>query len=135
MNGHRKGGTWIVFAGIMLILAGVNTFLNGLWALSASRQIEDSFRDQLLFSDKNLDTWGWIYVIVGVLVALAGIAIFGRAQWARWVGIVAASIGAITAFFWLFTPNFWVPALVSVVLNVLVIYALVAYGEREDLTV
>ena len=95
----------------------------------------DSFRDQLLFSDKNLDTWGWIYVIVGVLVALAGIAIFGRAQWARWVGIVAASIGAITAFFWLFTPNFWVPALVSVVLNVLVIYALVAYGEREDVTV
>jgi hypothetical protein len=134
LNGHRKGGGWIAFAGVLLILSGINTFVNGLWALNASETIKDSFEDTLLFSDKNLDTWGWIYVVIGLVVVAAGIAIFGRAQWARWVGVVVASIGAISAFFWLFNPNFWVPALVSVTLNVLVLHALISYGDREDAT-
>ena len=117
----------------MLILSGINTFINGLWALGASSQVEATFKNTLLFSDTNLDTWGWIYIIVGVIVALAGVALFGRATWARWVGIIAASIGAISAFFWLFNPNFWVPALVSVTLNVLVLHALIRdyYDEPE----
>jgi hypothetical protein len=132
MDQYRRGEGWIVFAGIMLILAGINLFLNGLWALNASDRLEASLNDTLLFSDDNLDTWGWIYLIVGIVVILAGVAIFGRAQWARWLGIIAASIGAISAFFWLFNPNFWVPALVSVTLNVLVLYALLSYGGRDE---
>jgi uncharacterized protein YjeT (DUF2065 family) len=134
LNGQHKGVGWIAFAGVLLILSGINTFVNGLWALNASETIKKSFEDTLLFSDKNLDTWGWIYVVIGVVVVAAGIAIFSRAQWARWVGIVVASIGAISAFFWLFNPNFWVPALVSVTLNVLVLHALISYGDREDAT-
>ena len=135
MPGQRKGGGWIAFAGVLLILSGINTFLNGLWALNASQSVKDSFEDTLLFSDKNLDTWGWIYVVIGVVVVAAGVAIFGRAQWARWVGVVVASIGAISAFFWLFNPNFWVPALVSVTLNVLVLHALLSYGDRDEVAV
>lgn len=134
MTGHRRGGGWIAFAGVLLILSGINTFVNGLWALNASQNVEDTFEDTLLFSDKNLDTWGWIYVVVGLVVIAAGVAIFGRAQWARWVGVVVASIGAISAFFWLFNPNFWVPALVSVTLNVLVLHALLSYGDRDEMT-
>ena len=134
MNGHRRGGGWVAFAGVLLILSGINTFLNGLWALNASETVKKSFEDTLLFSDKNLDTWGWIYVVVGLVVIAAGVAIFGRSQWARWVGVVVASIGAISAFFWLFNPNFWVPALVSVTLNVLVLHALLSYGDRDETT-
>jgi hypothetical protein len=132
VSNHRKGGGWIAFAGIVLILSGVNTFLNGISSFSASNQVEDSFTDTLFFSDTNLYTWGWIYVIVGAVVALAGVALFGRAPWARWVGIIAASIGAISAFFWLFNPNFWVPALVSVTLNVLVLHALIRYYYDDE---
>ncbi|GMU78320.1 MAG: hypothetical protein AMXMBFR46_11150 [Acidimicrobiia bacterium] len=131
MSRHRKGGGWIAFAGIVLILSGINTFLNGLWALGASNNVEESFKDTLLFSDTNLDTWGWIYLIVGAVVVLAGFALFARAPWARIVGIIVASIGAISAFFWLFNPNFWVPALVSVTLNLLVLHALVRYYSDE----
>lgn len=128
----RRGEGWLVFSGIMLMLAGVNLFLNGLWALNASSRVESAFKDTLLFSDTNLDTWGWIYLVVGVLLVAAGIAVIGRAQWARWVGVVAASIGAISAFFWLFNPNFWVSSLVAVILNVLVVYGLVSYGGTEE---
>ncbi|MFA5884508.1 MAG: hypothetical protein WDA60_11700 [Acidimicrobiia bacterium] len=132
MSDHRKGGGWIAFAGILLMLSGINQLLNGLWALNASDRVTSAFKDTLLFSDTNLDTWGWIYVVVGAVVALAGLCVFWRIQWARWVGIIVASIGAITSFFWLFNPNFWVPALVSVVLNVLVLHALTTYGAKEE---
>jgi len=65
-------------------------------------------------------------------VALAGVALFGRAPWARVVGIIVASIGAISAFFWLFNPNFWVPALVSITLNLLVLHALMRYYYVDE---
>src|SRR6185503_16294731 len=58
-----RGTGWIVFAGIVMILAGGNMAINGLWALHSSNQIEKSFGDTLLFSSSNLDTWGWIYLI------------------------------------------------------------------------
>ena len=97
--------------------------INGLWALHASSQIEKSFGDTLLFSQSNLDTWGWIYLIVGAVVFVAGIAVFVRARWAFWVGTIAALVQAFFAFFWIFSP-YWPGALVIIALDLLVIYAL-----------
>jgi hypothetical protein len=122
-----RGTGWIVFAGIVLILAGANMAINGLWALHASSQIEKTFGDTLLFSSSNLDTWGWIYLIVGVVVALAGIMVFFRVAFGMWVGIIAASVQAIVSFFWIFSP-YWPGALVIIALDLLVIYALSSPG-------
>jgi hypothetical protein len=131
MTEPRKRGTgWIVFAGVVLVIAGANMLINGLWALNATSQIQARFKDTLLFSDTNLDTWGWIYVIVGALVLLAGIFVFMRSQWARWVGVFAATVQAIFAFFWLFSP-YWPGALIIIAIDMLVIYGLSAYGERD----
>ena len=48
--------------------------------------------------------------------------------------VLQEHIGAISAFFWLFNPNFWVPALVSVTLNLLVLHALTRdYYVDEEL--
>jgi hypothetical protein len=118
-----RGTGWIVFAGVLLILAGGNMAINGLWALHATTQIEKSFGDTLLFSSSNLDTWGWIYLIVGVVVALAGIMVFFRAAFGMWIGIFAALVQAFFAFFWIFSP-YWPGALVIIALDMLVIYAL-----------
>ncbi len=118
-----RGTGWIVFAGVLLFLAGANMAINGLWALHSSSQIEKSFGDTLLFSSSNLDTWGWIYLIVGAVVLIAGIAVFFRAAFGMWIGIVAAMAQAIFAFFWIFSP-YWPGALVIIALDLLVIYAL-----------
>ena len=125
-----RGTGWIIFAGIAMIIAGANMFINGAWALNADTAIENNFKGTLLFSDTNLDTWGWIYLIVGGIVLLAGIFVFMRARWAVTVGIVAATVQAIMAFFWIFSP-YWPGALVIIVLDMLVLHALVAYGERD----
>ena len=130
-TGGTRGTGWIIFAGIAMIVAGANMFINGLWALHASNAVVDRFKDTLLFEDSNLDTWGWIYVIVGGLVLLAGMFVFMRQRWAVMVGIVAATVQAIFAFFWLFSP-YWPGALVIIAIDMVVLYALVAYGDRGD---
>ena len=128
----RRGTGWIVFAGIAMIVAGANMLINGLWALNASSTVVARFKDTLLFSDTDLDTWGWIYTIVGGVVLLAGMFVFVRSRWAVMVGIVAATVQAVLAFFWVFSP-YWPGALVIIVIDLLVLHALVAYGgdDRE----
>ena len=118
-----RGTGWIVFAGVLMLLAGGNMAINGLWALHASSQVEKTIGDTLLFSSGNLDTWGWIYLIVGALVLIAGIAVFFRAAFGMWIGIIAAMVQAIFAFFWIFSP-YWPGALVIIAVDLLVIYAL-----------
>ena len=113
-----------------MILAGGNMAINGLWALHASSQIEKTFGDTLLFSSSNLDTWGWIYLIVGALVLVAGILVFFRVAFGMWIGIIAAITQAIFAFFWIFSP-YWPGALVIIALDLLVIYALAAWQDPE----
>jgi len=127
----KRGTGWIIFAGVMMVIAGANMLINGLWALHASNNVVARFKDTLLFSDSDLDTWGWIYAIIGVVVLVAGIFVFVRAPWARWVGVLAATVQAIFAFFWLFTP-YWPGALAIIVIDMLVLHALIAYGERDD---
>ncbi len=130
----RRGTGWIIFAGVVMIIAGANMFINGAWALRATNAQIAQFKNQLLFSDTNLDTWGWIYVIVGGVVLLAGIFVFLRQRWAVWVGILAATVQAVFAFFWIFSP-YWPSALIIIVIDLLVIHALVAYGGRDEVYV
>lgn len=118
-----RGTGWIVFAGILMFIAGANMFINGVWALRAGSEVEAAFGDTLLFSSDNLDTWGWIYVIVGAVVFVAAIMVFFRMGFGIWVGIIGALTQAIFAFFWIFSP-YWPAALVIISLDLLVLYAL-----------
>ena len=130
---QHRGTGWIVFSGILLLLAGVNILINGLWALHASGAITNSaqLKDTLLFSGNNLDVWGWIYTIAGGIIALVGIGVFFRAPLAVVLGILAAIVGMVLAFFWLFTP-YWPDALISILLASLVIHGLARYGIDEE---
>ena len=97
--------------------------INGAWALHANSQIEQSFGDTLLFSSSNLDTWGWIYLIVGAVVVIAGVMVFFRVAFGMWIGVIAALVQAFFAFFWIFSP-YWPGAMIIIALDLLVLYAL-----------
>ena len=129
---QHRGTGWIFISGVLLFLAGANIFLNGLFALHANGAISSNpqLKDTLLFSGSNLNVWGWIYIIAGAIIAIAGLAVFARAQWAVSVGIFAAAIAMFIAFFWLFTP-YWPDALISILLAGLVIHGLGKYGIEE----
>lgn len=118
-----KGSGWITYSGIMMILVGVVSILDAIWAF----RYNDTLADLLFFED-NLTAWGWIWLIVGVVLIAAGVGIFNKAQWARWTGVVAASLAVLTNLSWMqIQPQ---QGLIGAILASLVIYGLVVYGEE-----
>jgi hypothetical protein len=116
------GAGWLTFAGIMLTLAGFFNVINGIAAISDSKYLVK----QLLFS--NLHAWGWFFLIWGIIMICAGIAIFSGAQWAATIGIIAAFFNVIAQLSWVRVNPVW--AVSAMVIDVLVIYGLVVYGGR-----
>ena len=106
----------------MLGLAGVMGLLAGLAAIAGSSFYVDGAR--FVFSD--LKTWGWIVTIAAVITLCAAFAIVAGAQWARWFGIVIASLQAIAQLAFIQAYPFW--SLTVFTLDLLVIYALAVYG-------
>jgi len=116
------GAGWVTFAGIMVTLAGFFNVINGIAAISDSRYLTK----QLLFA--NLHAWGWFFLIWGIIMICAGIAIFSGAPWAATVGIIAAFFNVIAQLSWVRTNPVW--SVAAMVIDVLVIYGLVVYGGR-----
>jgi hypothetical protein len=121
---ERTGSGWITYAGVMLIVAGFLDIINGLWALDRA----DTRSNLLLYADK-LGGWGWFYLILGIVMVLAGIGVFYASQLARWTGVILASIAIVANALWVFI--FPVESLILIFLASLVVYALVVYGEPE----
>ena len=120
---------WTVFAAFMLILVGTFDIIAGLAGI-----IEDQFYvatpNYILEFDAT--TWGWIKLLWGTVVLLAGFALFGGAVWARTVGVIAAVISAIANFAWL--PVYPVWAITIIAIDIAVIWALTAHGRDITMT-
>jgi hypothetical protein len=70
---------------------------------------------------------GWWQVLVGVLVAVAGICVFAGQRWARATGVVIAVVSAVSSFTFLGEdPGRWV---IVVGLDLVVIWALTVHGS------
>ncbi|MFF4650690.1 hypothetical protein [Streptacidiphilus sp. ASG 303] len=112
---------WTMFAAVLMIFAGLMAIFEGISALA---------KDNLLVVTRNyvyqfnLTGWGWIHLILGVLVALAGCALFTGAMWARVVGVALAGLSMLANFAWLPWYPLW--AIVVIALDVVIIWALVA---------
>jgi hypothetical protein len=124
-SSSRWAGGFIVFAGIMMIIVGVFHMAAGLAAI-----IENKFfvvtADYLYAFD--VTGWGWIHLIVGLVVLLAGFAVFSGRLWALALGIVLAGLSAIANF--LFLPYYPLWSLLIIALDVFVIWALAVHGWK-----
>ena len=118
---------WLFFAGTVLGLSGLMRLLDSIWAFSYEGALPDALTDGLL-GDK-LTTYAWVWLIVAVLLLVSSWLLLYRSQLARWVGFVAATIGALSAMTWM--PYYPIWSLTYVAMFVLVFYALAAHGGRE----
>jgi hypothetical protein len=125
MEETERGYGWMVFASIMLMLAGTYNLIWGIAAVGKSSVFVGNTR--LVFGQ--LNQWGWIYLILGVIEICAGFGVLSKNPWARWFGIVMASLAAILAFFYIWAYPGW--ALLLITINVLIVYGLSVYGRRE----
>lgn len=117
VSGWAIGGT--VFAGVMLLLIGLFHAVAGLVAL-----IDDEFYVVTANYTFEFDVtaWGWIHLIGGIVVALAGIGVFSGSTWSRLTGIVVAVMSILVNFFFLPYYPWW--SLLMIALGVWVIWAL-----------
>jgi hypothetical protein len=127
MDDRNYGEGWVIFAGVVLMVAGVMRFFDAIWAWTYSGAIPDNLQSALL--GHSLTTYGWVWLFIAIILFGSGLAVLVRSQFARWIGIVAAAIGAITAIWWVAYYPVW--ALIYIFIAMLVIYALAAYGGRE----
>ncbi len=108
-----------VFAGVILIMVGFFQAIVGLAAI---------FDDEFFVVSKSyvfeIDTtaWGWIHLLVGLLIGFAGYALFAAKTWARVIGVTLATLSAIANFFFIPFYPFWAILIIS--LDVWVIWAL-----------
>ena len=123
LSGWAVGG--ITFAVTMMIMIGVFQALAGLVAIlnNALYVATDTYPFGL-----NTPTWGWIDLIVGLLVAGAGWAVFSGRTWGRIVGIILAALSAVANFLFIPYYPFW--AILIIVLDVFVIWALAVHGRE-----
>ena len=114
---------WTVWAAIWMWILGFFHALAGFAGI---------VEDEILVATPNylfqLDTttWGWIHLGLGIVVLLAGFALFSGAVWARTVGVILAVISIIANFAWLPYQTVW--ALLMITANVFVIWALTVHG-------
>ena len=71
---------------------------------------------------------GWVHLIVGLVMLLAGIGVFSGNFLARTVGVIVAALSLIANFF--FIPAYPLWALIVITIDVLVIWALTAHGKE-----
>jgi hypothetical protein len=116
---------WAIFAGMMMIMIGSFHAIAGLAAI-----IEDSFyavTPNYVF-EFDSTTWGWIHLIMGIVVVLAGFGVFSGAVWARTIGVIMALISAIANFAFIpYSPFF---SITIIIVDIFVIYALTAHGRE-----
>ena len=127
MDYDRSGEGWLVFAGIVLMIAGAMRFFDAIWAWSYNGAVPENLQSALW--GHSLSTYGWVWIVVAALLFIAGFMVMLRSQFFRWFGLAAAAIGAISAIWWM--PYYPVWSLMYILVCGLVVYALAAHGQKE----
>jgi hypothetical protein len=129
MNSRSMAG-WIAFAAILLLVIGSIDFMQGLIAL---------FEDEYFvvtgsgFLVVDLTAWGWVMLIWGVLLVLAGLGLASAQGWARWFAIVVVCVNIIAQLGFLGNSQYPLWSLTVMALNVIILFALTArWGESTS---
>ena len=115
---------WAGFAGVMLVMIGIFDVIQGLVAL-----FNDDFfvvTEEWVFQF-DITTWGWIQLILGVVLLASGIGIYTGNVAARTVVVIVAGLAAIANFAWL--PYYPLWSILVIAVCIAVIWALTAHGR------
>lgn len=122
---------WIAFAGLLMVIVGGIDFFQGLIAV-----IRDQYYvltpEQIIVFD--LTTWGWITLLWGIVLVLAGFSLLSGASWARWFTIVVGSLNFIVQLGFVGSSQYPLWALTALALTAVVLYALIVrWGEATQI--
>ena len=119
---------WALFASIMLMIAGFFQIIAGIAAIAE----DDVFvKTQEYVFKFDVTTWGWIHVVLGILLLCVGAGILTGNVLARTVGVIIAAVSAIGNFAYM--PYYPVWAIIVIAIDVAIIWALTAHGRDVEL--
>jgi hypothetical protein len=124
--GPARGPTgWVIFAAVMMIVIGFLNFFYGLAAIVNDEVVVVGGHGAII---ADLTTWGWITLILAIVLLLTAFGLFAEAGWARWTAVFLVAVNAIEQV-WIFpAAPLW--ALIVILLDVIIIYNLTArWGE------
>ena len=117
---------WIVFAVFFMIINGIFGGLQGLSALLRDQSYFVVGENGLLTF--NYTAWGWIHLILGILLIIVGIFLLRGAGWARILAVIIVGIHMIAQFG--FISSFPVWGIIMIALDALILYALLVHGRK-----
>jgi hypothetical protein len=120
---------WVGFAGWLMLIVGLIDFFEGLIAVIRGQYYVLTAQQIVVFDVK---TWGWITLLWGIVLVLAGYSLLMRATWARWFAIVVASLGLIEQLGFLGSSTTPLWALTVVALTIVVLYALIVRWDEAS---
>lgn len=121
---------WILFAAVVMVMQGGFHALQGLTALLRDGAYE--LPSSKLLVNVSYTAWGWWHLVVGAVVATAGVLLLTGRTWARVVAVLVAAVSAVSAVGFLSSAPVW--GAVVVALDVVVIWAVAVHGaEVRDL--
>ena len=126
----NKGEGWMIFAAVALGVAGIMRIFDSIWAFRYHGAVPENLQNALW--GHTLKNYGWLWLVVGIILILCAFGVMARSQISRWIGIFAGAVAAISAIWWM--PYYPVWSLVYIAIGIFVIYALAAYGSRESVT-
>ena len=124
-EGHGYG--LVLFASILLIVVACFNVIQGIAAIANSHV----FTANAHYVFANLRAWGWITLILGVLLLIAAVGVLAGNQLARWFAVAVIGLNAIDQMFFIPAYPFW--SLTIIAMDVVALYGLLAYGSRANL--
>jgi hypothetical protein len=122
MTEERSG--WVTFAGVMLLIAGVLNVIYGIAAIGDS----NFFINDSKYILSNLNTWGWITLIIGVIQLFAAFSLWSGNLYGRIIGIGAAGLSAIGALLSIPAYPFWSLAIFAI--DIVIIHQIATRGTE-----
>lgn len=126
MHSTAAGAGWVLFAGIMIAIVSVLNIIYGIAAIGNS----NFFVNDQKYIISQLNTWGWVSLVLGCFQMVAAFSIWNGRSFGRWLGIATAGASTIAALLSLPAYPFWSLAIFAI--DIMVIYGLAAYGGRHQ---
>jgi hypothetical protein len=121
-----RGYGLVLFAGVLLLVSGFWNLIYGIAGIAQSHV----FVANAHYVFGNLRAWGWITLIFGILLLIAGGGVMVGNQMARWFAVVVLGLNVIEQMFSIPAYPFW--SLTIIALDIVALYGLCAYGSREN---
>jgi hypothetical protein len=118
MRGTSTLSGWWVFAGVLLLIAGVLNVIYGVAAITNSAFLSGT----TVYILRDLRLWGWLSLIVGICEWVAAFSLWSGGEFGRWFGIAVAAINAVGVL--LTISTYPVASLAVFALSIIIIYKL-----------